>query len=178
MAVLDVLIVRRRPGTKNLGLFLAGGRVLACALGRSGPGALKREGDGVTPAQTVMRPLWGYWRPDRGHRPVSGLPFVPISGDDGWCDAPAHPAYNSPITLPFDASHEKMRRDDCLYDICIVLDWNMAPRGRSRYRGSAIFLHMAKPGYPPTEGCIALARHDLQWLVARIDRRTRIIVKR
>ena len=178
MPMLDVVIVRRKPGNAHRGLVAAGGRVLPCALGRSGPGAFKRAGDGATPAQTIMRPLWGYWRADRVHRPVSALPLFAISHDDGWCDAPAHPAYNSPIKLPFDASHERMLRDDCLYDVCIVLDWNMAPRGRARHRGSAIFLHMAKPGYPPTAGCVALARGDLEWLVARLDRRTRFIVKR
>ena len=178
MAMLDCVTVRRKPGWRQKGLLLAGARVLPCALGRGGPGIVKREGDGATPAHAVMRPLWGYWRPDRGQRPSAALPLLPISAHDGWCDAPAHPAYNRPVRLPFAASCETMWRDDCLYDICIVLDWNMAPRGRARHRGSAIFVHIAKPGYPPTAGCIALGRVDLEWLVARIDRTTRFIVKR
>ncbi|MBO6638406.1 MAG: L,D-transpeptidase family protein [Roseitalea sp.] len=176
--MLKTIQVRRKPGETKRGVLIADGRALPCALGRAGPSALKREGDGATPAHAIMRPLWGYWRSDRGLRPPSILPLRLIGPDDGWCDAPDHPSYNAPIRLPFDASHEVMRRTDCLYDICIVLDWNMAPRGRARHRGSAIFLHMAKPGFPPTAGCIALGRRDLQWLVARIDRRTRIVVMR
>lgn len=152
--------------------------MLPCALGRSGPSVIKREGDGATPAQSVLRPLWAYWRADRGQRPSAVLPLSPIKPDDGWCDAPGHPAYNGPVRLPFSTSHEVMMRNDCLYDICVVLDWNMAPRGRARHYGSAIFLHLAKPGYPPTAGCIALARRDLEWLIARIDRHTRFVVHR
>jgi len=101
--------------------------------------------------------------------------MIPTRADDGWCDAPTHPAYNRPVRLPFAASHETMWRTDALYDICIVLDWNMEP-GRARDRGSAIFAHLAKDGYRPTEGCIALARRDMVWLLARIDRRTQIAV--
>ena len=170
--------VRRRPGMPTCGLVQAGSRVITCALGKTGPTVFKREGDGATPAQASLRPLWGYWRADRGAQPVSALPLVAVHARDGWCDAPAHPAYNGPVRLPFAASHEAMMRADCLYDICVVLDWNMRPRGRARHRGSAIFLHMAKPNYSPTLGCIALARRDLEWLVARIDARTRIVVAR
>lgn len=176
--MLTTIQVRRKPGEATRGVLIAGARALPCALGRTGPTVFKREGDGATPAHRVMRPLWGYFRADRGPRPASGLSLAPISVDDGWCDAPTHPSYNTPVRLPFAASHEVMRRADCLYDICVVLDWNMAPRGRARHRGSAIFLHMAKPSYPPTAGCIALARRDLEWLVARIGRRTRFFVMR
>lgn len=176
--MLQTIEVRRKPGEAMRGVLIADGRALPCALGRAGPTVFKREGDGATPAHAAMRPLWGYWRSDRGVRPRSVLPLQPIGPDDGWCDAPEHSSYNGPVRLPFAESHEVMRRADCLYDICIVLDWNMAPRGRARHRGSAIFLHMAKPGYPPTAGCIALGRRDLEWLVARIDRRTSIIVAR
>jgi len=176
--MLTTIQVRRKPGAATRGVLIADGRMLPCALGRAGPTVFKREGDGATPAHALMRPSWCYWRSDRGLRPRAILPLRPIGPDDGWCDAPEHPSYNAPVRLPFAASHEVMLRRDCLYDICIVLDWNMTPRGRARHRGSAIFLHMVKPGYPPTAGCIALARRDLEWLVARIDRQSRFIVMR
>lgn len=175
--MLTTIKIRRKPGDRRTGLLAAGGRVLRCALGRAGPSAFKREGDGATPAGTALRPLWGYWRPDRGSRPASALALSPIAVDDGWCDAPGHPAYNGPVRLPFAASHERLWRKDRLYDICVVLDWNMAPRGRARHRGSAIFMHLARPGIAPTEGCIALGRRDLEWLLARIGPRTRLFVQ-
>ncbi len=158
--------------------MVAGTRTLACALGRNGPSVFKREGDGATPAMADLRPLWGYWRADRGPRPETTIPMRPISHDQGWCDAPAHPAYNTPVRLPFDASHERMWRDDRLYDICIVLDWNLPGRNRKRHAGSAIFLHVAAHGLAPTEGCIALPPADLCWLLAHIGPQTPITVAR
>jgi len=84
--------------------------------------------------------------------------------DDGWCDDVEHGRYNCPVRLPFSASHETMWRDDGLYDVVGVLDWNLRPR--IRRRGSAIFLHLAGPGFPPTAGCIAVTRRGLSLLLA------------
>ena len=78
-----------------------------------------------------------------------------IRADDGWCDAPAHACYNRPVRLPFAASHERMMREDRLYDAGLVLDWNIT--SRRRHKGSAIFFHIAREGFRPTEGCIAVA---------------------
>jgi L,D-peptidoglycan transpeptidase YkuD (ErfK/YbiS/YcfS/YnhG family) len=64
---------------------------------------------------------------------------MPIRADMGWCDAPADANYNRRVRLPFRAKHEKMLRDDRLYDVCIVLDWNIRPRRRNG--GSAIYMH-------------------------------------
>lgn len=160
------------------GLLAVDDRTLPCAFGRGATTVFKREGDGATPAMAPLRPLRGYWRADRGPKPQTTIPMRPIRRDRGWCDAPAHPAYNAAIRLPFGASHEKMWRDDRLYDICVVLDWNLPGRGRRRHAGSAIFLHVAAPGHAPTEGCIALDRRDLRWLLAHIGPRTAITVIR
>ena len=83
---------------------------------------------------------------------------------DGWCDDPGHPAYNRPVRLPINASAEALWRDDALYDIIGVLGWNDDPVVPGR--GSAIFLHVARPDYAPTEGCIALALDDLRRVLA------------
>jgi L,D-peptidoglycan transpeptidase YkuD (ErfK/YbiS/YcfS/YnhG family) len=138
---------------------------VACALGRSGvlPAADKWEGDGATPLGTwpLLRVLY---RPDRGEAPVTRLPVQAIAPDDGWCDAPTDVNYNRPVTLPYPASCERMWREDELYDIVCILGHNDDPPVPGL--GSAIFLHVAKPGYPPTEGCVALARADLEALLA------------
>jgi L,D-peptidoglycan transpeptidase YkuD (ErfK/YbiS/YcfS/YnhG family) len=143
---------------------LPGGRV-RCALGKSGvkPSADKREGDMACPAGVwPMRRL--LYRPDRGPPPATALPVQPLAPDDGWCDAPADPAYNRPVRLPFPASAERMWRDDGLYDLVIVLGHNDDPPTPGM--GSCIFLHLARPDYGPTEGCVALARADLEALLA------------
>jgi L,D-peptidoglycan transpeptidase YkuD (ErfK/YbiS/YcfS/YnhG family) len=98
------------------------------------------------------------------------------SGVDGWCDAPTHAAYNRPVRLPFPASTESMTRTDRLYDFVVVLDWNMRRRGRGR--GSAIFLHIARPGYPPTAGCVAVSPTDMLRLSPFLSPRTRLRVER
>lgn len=138
-----------------------------CALGRGGMSPLKREGDGATPI-AAMRVVAGWFRPDRLVRPRSALPLEPITARNGWCDAPADPNYNCPVRLPYPASHETMLRADRLYDVCLVLDWNLPPFGRKRNGGSAIFLHIARPGFPPTEGCIAVAPETMRRLLPRI----------
>jgi L,D-peptidoglycan transpeptidase YkuD (ErfK/YbiS/YcfS/YnhG family) len=94
--------------------------------------------------------------------------------NDGWCEDPRHGRYNCPIRLPSAAGHETMWREDSLYDLVGVLDWNMRPR--IRRRGSAIFLHLARPGYRPTAGCIALTLGDLKRLLALAGPRPEIHV--
>lgn len=135
------------------------------AVGRSGVGAKQREGDGLTPRGTlpVRRVLY---RPDRLARPAAQLPIEALAQTDGWCDAPEHPAYNTQIVTPFAASHETLWRDDHLYDVVVVLGFNDAPVVAGK--GSAIFLHVARPDYGPTEGCIALALEDLLELLATL----------
>lgn len=157
--------VRRRPGSRHAGLLVAGGRAFPVALGRAGISPDKREGDGRSPAGR-WRILALLYRPDAGPRPVTRLPARPIARDDGWCDAPTHRRYNRPVKLPFPASHERMWRDDHLYDLVLVLDHNTRPRVMGR--GSAVFVHLARPGLRPTEGCVALRRGDMQRLLARL----------
>lgn len=144
------------------GLLRFRGETLRCALGAGGISAAKREGDGATPTGllSIRRILW---RADRGPRPASTLPAEPIAPDDGWCDDPADAAYNTRIRLPHPARHERLWRDDAVYDVIGVLGWNDAPVQRGR--GSAIFLHVARPGLAPTEGCVALPEGELRRLL-------------
>lgn len=160
------LDLRAFPGESRQGLLRVGPLTFRAALGRSGIGTQKREGDGRTP-RAELRLLYGFWRADRVERPRTRLPMMPIRTPMIWCDAPDHPAYNRLSRLPLSASHERMVRSDHLYDICIVLDWNIASRRRGA--GSAIFLHLAKPGYPPTQGCIALREGDMRQLLRIAD---------
>jgi L,D-peptidoglycan transpeptidase YkuD (ErfK/YbiS/YcfS/YnhG family) len=144
-----------------------------CALGRSGCTARKREGDGATPiGQWRLRAV--LYRPDRLRRPRTALPVRAIRRRDGWCDAQADRNYNRPVRLPYPASAERLWREDALYDLLVVLDYNERPRTRGR--GSAIFMHVAKSGYAPTEGCIALARPHLARLLERLDLRATVRV--
>jgi L,D-peptidoglycan transpeptidase YkuD (ErfK/YbiS/YcfS/YnhG family) len=133
------------------------------ALGRGGLRLDKREGDGATPIGTW--PLrWVFYRPDRLSPPQTAVPLRPLTPSDGWCDAPASPHYNQPVQRPFADSHEVLWRDDAVYDLIGVLAHNDSPP--VPFLGSAIFLHIARPDYAPTEGCVALAVPDLLQLLA------------
>jgi L,D-peptidoglycan transpeptidase YkuD (ErfK/YbiS/YcfS/YnhG family) len=170
---LDIIRVFRSPVDPRHGRLVAGTLVLPCALGQSGLVRAKREGDGGTPIGR-HRVLGGFYRPDRTRRPRTTLKLIPIRPDDGWCDAPGDRRYNRPVRLPYKASHERMWRDDHLYDIVLDLSWNRRPAVPGR--GSAIFLHSARPGFAPTEGCVAVDRRVIARLVERIGPRTVIEV--
>lgn len=172
-AALPLVRVFAVPGDARRGRIVAGNATFPCALGKGGVSHAKREGDGATPAGMHL-PVAGWYRADRISRPVSGVPLRPLRPSDGWCDAPGHRLYNRPVTLPFQARHEAMWRDDHLYDIVIDLGWNARPRVQGR--GSAIFLHLARENFGPTEGCIALPRDKARRLLALIGPRTRIVI--
>jgi L,D-peptidoglycan transpeptidase YkuD (ErfK/YbiS/YcfS/YnhG family) len=146
---------------------------LSCALGRSGRRARKREGDGATPVG-CWHALRVLYRADRVGRPSTGLPVKRIRANDGWCDAPADRNYNRPVRCPYAASAETLWRADRLYDVLVVLGYNTRPRMRGC--GSAIFVHLAKPGHAPTEGCIALKREHLLLLLRRLGPGSRVRV--
>jgi L,D-peptidoglycan transpeptidase YkuD (ErfK/YbiS/YcfS/YnhG family) len=138
------------------------GKPVRCALGRGGVRADKREGDGATPVGRfpLRRVLW---RADRLPRPDTDLPIQPIRPDDGWCDAPTDPAYNQPVRRPHPSSHESLWREDGVYDVIVVIGHNDDPIVPGL--GSAVFLHVARPDWRPTAGCVALALSDLLDLV-------------
>ncbi len=138
-----------------------------CALGLAGVvgAAQKKEGDGKTPTGTYpLRRV--FYRPDKMAAPVCALDVISISPEFGWCDDPSSPDYNKLVRLPFGASHEKMWRDDTLYDLVLVIGHNDDPPMSGL--GSAIFVHIAKDGFEPTEGCIALTEPVLLTLLRAV----------
>jgi L,D-peptidoglycan transpeptidase YkuD (ErfK/YbiS/YcfS/YnhG family) len=167
--------VRPKPGNRSQGLLSIGGRVQVCALGKGGIKANKREGDGGTPLAR-MRLLSCYVRTEHVVSRATLLPQGRISPKLGWCEVPGDRNYNRPVRLPYSASHETMCRADALYDIVIVMDWNIRPRKRNG--GSAIFFHAARPGLTPTEGCVALPGDVLRRLLPRLTARTVLTVRR
>ena len=146
------------------GRLVLGGQEFRAAFGRGGVrGPDKTEGDGATPAGVLpLRRV--LYRADRGPPPDCAVPIEPLAPDDGWCDDPSHRDYNRMVRLPHDGRCEELWRADGLYDLVGVLGWNDTPVVRGQ--GSAIFLHVARPDYAPTDGCVALALGDLRRLLA------------
>ncbi len=167
------LLVHARSAGSTRGQLRMGALRLPCALGRTGRRTGKREGDGATPFGVfVLREV--LYRADRGLPPRTGLVRRPIHKHDGWCDEPADRNYNRRIRHPYPASAEHLMREDALYDLVVVLGCNDRPRLRGR--GSAIFMHVARPDYSPTAGCIALSPRDLRLVLRRCGRGARVVV--
>lgn len=142
-----------------------------CAIGMAGFSSNKKEGDNCTPLGTFpLREVW--YRADKMEAPQTSLPLRVITKNDGWCDDVSHADYNKHIILPHPARHEKLWRDDGLYDVVVVIGYNDNPVVVGN--GSAIFMHIAKPGYAGTEGCVALKMHDLLELLAHCGQNTQI----
>ena len=168
------LRVRRKPAQPSRGVLAAGLHALPVALGRGGVKANKREGDGATPRGTFrLKRLW--WRADRHPRPATLLPARRIGADDGWCEDPRDRRYNKPVIVPPGSSADRLARADALYDFIIEIDHNTRPRVAGR--GSAVFIHVARAGFAPTAGCIALTLPALRRLIARLGPRTAIMVE-
>jgi L,D-peptidoglycan transpeptidase YkuD (ErfK/YbiS/YcfS/YnhG family) len=166
--------VRSRPGDRARGWLTVGPLSIPVALGRSGIKANKREGDGGTPrGRFHLVRLW--WRADRAPRPRTLLPVRRIGAHDAWCEDPHHRLYNRPVHRAPNVPGDRLRRADHLYDFIIEIDHNTRPRVTGR--GSAVFIHLARPGLLPTAGCIALTPGRLRFLLARCSRHTRLVIE-
>jgi L,D-peptidoglycan transpeptidase YkuD (ErfK/YbiS/YcfS/YnhG family) len=174
MRALRAIYVSTAPGSRTRGVLRAGGLVWPVALGRGGISANKREGDGGTPRGT-FRPVRLWWRADRHPRPMTALPVRRITASDAWCEAPADRRYNRPIQVPSGEPGDRLRREDHLYDFIVEIDHNTRPRIAGR--GSAVFLHLARPGLAPTAGCVAMPRGKLRQLLKNLGPRTRVDIR-
>jgi L,D-peptidoglycan transpeptidase YkuD (ErfK/YbiS/YcfS/YnhG family) len=169
----DVLIVQADSAETSQGWAVLGPRRWRCTVGEGGIREDKVEGDAATPAgEYPLRRL--YFRNDRLVLPKVRLPARPINEQDGWCDDPRSPTYNRLVRIPNEWSHERMWREDGLYDLVVVVGYNDDPPEGEW--GSAIFLHIAREDYAPTKGCVAFSRTDLLELVPLLGPATRLRV--
>ncbi len=156
-----------------------GGKTYRCTIGRGGIAAPneKREGDLKTPSGSfALRAV--YYRPDRVSAPITALPLIALTPEDGWCDDPEHALYNQPVKLPFAGRHEKLWRDDHVYDLISPLGYNDGVDGPIiAGAGSAIFMHLMREDGVGTEGCIALKLPDLLEVLASANTSSVIVVR-
>ena len=169
----ELLTVQVDSGDSALAWATLGDRRWRCVVGAGGVREDKVEGDSATPVgQFPLRRL--YFRNDRLVLPKARLPARPIAEHDGWCDDPRSPSYNRLVRVPNDWSHEKMWRQDGLYDLVVVVGYNDDPPEGEW--GSAIFLHVAREDMGATQGCVAFTRTDLLELVTLLGPKTRLHV--
>ncbi|EJF91007.1 L,D-transpeptidase family protein [Bartonella tamiae] len=168
-----IIVVRRRMGQRSQGILAIGQNRFICALGASGIVSQKYEGDGATP-RGVMKVLQGFRQKNVHSRTKHCLKMRIIGNRDGWCDENWDANYNRPVRLPYRASAEEMQRKDEIYDMGLIVDWNIQKRVMNR--GSAIFMHLARKGYTPTRGCIALSRRDMERVFTVVSNKTRLLI--
>jgi len=180
MRQLGFSVIRVRQGARRAaagrwrGVLLAGRQVVPVVLGRSGVRANKREGDGGTPrGRFRLVRLW--WRPDRLARPCTALPVRRIDRSLAWCEDAADRRYNRPFRRSASEPGDRLWRDDRLYDLIIEIDHNTKPRVAGR--GSAVFVHAARPDRSPTAGCVALTAADLRRLLRQLGPNTWIDIR-
>jgi L,D-peptidoglycan transpeptidase YkuD (ErfK/YbiS/YcfS/YnhG family) len=169
--VFSLIRVRQGVAGASRGLLLAGGRAIPVVLGRAGIAAGKREGDGATP-RGRFRLLRLWWRADRLPRPPTRLPVRRIDRALAWCEDPTDRRYNRPFSRSANEPGDRLWRDDHLYDLVIEISHNTRPR--VPHRGSAVFLHVARPDRSGTAGCVALDARHLRRLLGRLGPSTRI----
>ncbi len=142
-----------------------------CALGKSGIGKKKIEGDNITP-KGIFGIVKIYYRSDRVKKISSKFRLIKITKKMGWCDDPNSKKYNQIINIPYNFGYEKLYRKDNVYDLIIVLNYNMNPITKNK--GSAIFIHVAKKKFKKTAGCVALKKRELIKLISVISNHTKI----
>ena len=142
-----------------------------CALGRAGIKNKEKEGDNITP-RGIFKITKIYYRPDKIKKIKTFVTPIKIKKNMGWCDDSKSNYYNKQIKLPNKFGYEKLHRNDNLYDIILVLDYNTNPVVKGK--GSAIFIHVSKNSYKKTKGCIALKKKHLLKLIPLIKKNTKI----
>jgi L,D-peptidoglycan transpeptidase YkuD (ErfK/YbiS/YcfS/YnhG family) len=174
--ILGEIVVRRMAthSGAHVARLHAGPLVIRAAIGKTGISHRKREGDGATPVGSFgLAPA--FFRPDRLVRMMSAAGARPLKRSMGWCDDTNSGLYNRPIPAAAKQRHERLWREDHVYDVLIPTSHNQRPRVLGA--GSAIFLHLARPGFVGTEGCVAISLADMRRLLPRLGRNTRLVVK-
>ena len=145
-----------------------------CALGKRGIGNKRREGDFITP-KGKFKIKYILYRKDRIKRVQSKIKKIIIKKYMGWCDDPLSKDYNKLIKIPSEYSYEKLYKKDNVYDIILVLNYNMNPVVKNK--GSAIFIHVTKANYKKTEGCVAIKKDHLLKIIKLLKKNTTVKIE-
>jgi len=141
-----------------------------CAIGKKGISYKKKEGDLITP-KGQFKIKYILYRNDR-EKISTKLKKKVIKKNMGWCDDPKSKQYNKLVKFPFIFSHEKLYKKENIYDIILVLDYNMNPIKKNK--GSAIFIHVAKDNFKKTSGCVAIKKTNLIKLIKEINPNSKV----
>ena len=144
------------------------------AIGKGGARVLKREGDLATPIGDFAL-LRGFFRADRVKLPATAMPMSALTPSDAWVDDVKDAEYNRFVRLPYRAHVEQLWRQDDIYDVLLVVGYNLFPTVAGA--GSAIFLHIARKTFSPTVGCVAIEREALLRLLPLLGPESRLRIE-
>ena len=144
-----------------------------CSLGKAGIGEKLKEGDKITPKGTYEI-VAIYYRIDRIKKISSKFKLIKIKKNMGWCDDPKSKKYNQLVKIPNKYRYEELNRKDSIYDLVLVLNYNIKPIIKNK--GSAIFIHIANKNYKKTAGCIGLKKSHLINIIKKIKKNTKVII--
>ena len=157
----------------NKNHFLYKGYKLRCSIGKSGIKKVKKEGDLATPKGTFGFGLL-YYRKDRIKLHKCKIKKKIIKKNMGWCNDSKSIKYNKEINLPYKYSSEKLYKKENVYDLFLIIKYNTNPVIKKK--GSAIFLHIAKKNYKPTQGCVAISKKDFLKILPSLNNKTTITI--
>ena len=145
-----------------------------CAIGKRGIGNKRKEGDLITP-KGKYKIKYILYRKDRIRKIQSKIKRIAITKSMGWCDDPRSRDYNKLIKLPTNYKYEKLYRKENVYDLILVLNFNMRPIVKKK--GSAIFIHIARKNYKKTEGCVAINKISLLRVIKKLKNNTKVLIE-
>ena len=144
--------------------------ILKCSIGKNGIKSKKKEGDKCTP-KGVFSLGKLYYRADRVKKPTTKISTKIIKKNMGWCDDVTSKFYNKEMKINKNIKHEKLYRNDNVYDYLIIINYNT--KKIKPGKGSAIFLHLTK-NYKKTLGCVAVKKKDFLIILKLITKNTKI----
>jgi L,D-peptidoglycan transpeptidase YkuD (ErfK/YbiS/YcfS/YnhG family) len=162
--------IPRTDQSGHKGTLAIGDWTVPCVIGSGGlaPASVKREGDRKTPIG-VFPLRYGLFKPLAALRFLSQVdfPFVPCSDDMIWEEE--GPDYNRLVFADgADRSGDRLARprDHDLFNVIVPIGYNDAVAEAGR--GSALFVHAARPDMSGTAGCVAVRPDDLLELARRL----------
>ena len=152
-------------------------KVFFCQVGKGGvvPKYLKKEGDKKTPyGRYKINKIFIKKKTVLLNKLKTSLNNKTYNFDNKyiWCDDISSPLYNKCIKKKtgqnLNFSFEELFRDDDVYDYFIELNYNRKPIIKGK--GSAIFIHISFENLRPTNGCIALSKKNLKFIINNLQK--------
>ncbi len=163
----------QKSKSKNIAYISYEKKKIICYVGKNGIGKKNREGDFITP-KGCFKLLKVFYKEKKNLKIKSGIPLFKIKRKFAWCVDSRHKNYNSLVQKPIHCKFEELFRNDSLYDVIIVLDYNY-PKP-IKYKGSAIFLHCSEKRKKFTEGCLAVKKKDLLKMIELMSPSSKLII--